>query len=143
MIKIKIYSIGKTKEAWLDEAFEEYLKRLQPWCQVECIWLKNDEQLIAAVLKESMVICLQQTGVEHDSSHFAQSLSQWVEKGGARLTFVIGGPEGLPLQILSNYPPSSYLSLSRMTFTHQITRLVLIEQIYRAFTILHGVPYNK
>ncbi|NGX57474.1 MAG: Ribosomal RNA large subunit methyltransferase H [Chlamydiae bacterium] len=140
MIKIKILSIGKTKESWLDTAMGEYFKRLKGQVEFECQWAKSDEQLIQLVEKESSVICLDPAGKEMDSPEFSTFFEKKVEEGGARLTFVIGGAEGLPRSLKDKF---SLLSLSRLTFTHQLIRLVLVEQIYRAFTLMKGIPYHK
>jgi 23S rRNA (pseudouridine1915-N3)-methyltransferase len=139
MYKIKIFSVGKTKEAWLETAFEEYVKRLKPWTVIECSWFKNDEQLIQAVEKEDSVIALDPQGQQYDSVAFAHHVDVLLEKGGSRLTFVIGGADGLPVVLKKN----PIISFSKMTFTHQLTRLVLIEQLYRTYTILNDTPYHK
>lgn len=140
MIKLKILSVGKTKEKWLEEAFSEYVKRLKPLLQIECLWSKDNFQLIDWAHKEPSIICLDPAGRLFSSEDFSAFLSQEIEKGGSRLAFVIGGADGLPSQLKQNYP---LISLSPMTFTHQMTRLVLIEQIYRALEIQKGSNYHK
>jgi 23S rRNA (pseudouridine1915-N3)-methyltransferase len=140
MHKIKIASVGKTKESWLEEAFNEYVKRLRPSAAIECVWFKTDDQLETGIAEDSQVICLDPGGREVDSVQFANQLEDALLKGGSRLTFVIGGAEGLTPALRKNYP---LLRLSKMTFTHQITRLILIEQLYRAFSILKNTPYHK
>jgi 23S rRNA (pseudouridine1915-N3)-methyltransferase len=140
MLKLKILSVGKTKEKWLEDACDEYLKRLKPIVQIDFLWAKDTSQLIEWVKKEQSYICLDPAGRLMDSvelSHFF--MSQW-EKGGSRLTLIIGGAEGLPKEIKQN---ATLISLSPLTFTHQITRLVLIEQIYRATEIDKGTQYHK
>lgn len=139
MLKLKLISVGKTKEEWLDDAIEEYVKRLKPSLAIEFLWVKNDEQLIAAVEKESGVICLDANGQQMNSEQFAAFVNKKFEDNGSRLTLVIGGAEGLPAK-LKTYP---LISLSLMTMTHQIVRLVLMEQLYRAFEILKGTKYHK
>ena len=140
MIKIKILSVGKTKETWLTDAIDEYLKRLTPVATIEFVWAKNDEQLISFIEQESDIVCLDAQGSLMTSEEFAGFLIKQLESHGSRLTLVIGGSDGLPGNIKAKYP---LISLSRMTFTHQITRLVLIEQIYRAFEIWRGSKYHK
>lgn len=139
MLKLKLISVGKTKEEWLDAAIDEYTKRLKPVMAIEFLWVKNDEQLIAAVEKESGVVCLDAAGKQMTSEQFANFIGKSFEDNGSRLTLVIGGAEGLPPK-LKNYP---LISLSLMTMTHQIVRLVLMEQMYRAFEILKGSKYHK
>ncbi|MBA3722165.1 MAG: 23S rRNA (pseudouridine(1915)-N(3))-methyltransferase RlmH [Parachlamydiaceae bacterium] len=140
MLKLKILSIGKTKETWLEDALSEYVKRLKPNLIIEWVWVKDNAQLIEYADKEPLVICLDPAGQMYTSEQFASFLEQQWEKGGSRLTFVIGGAEGLPQQLKSNY---ALISLSPLTFTHQITRLVLIEQVYRTIEIKKGTQYHK
>lgn len=138
MIKIKIASVGKTKEKWLDQALNEYIKRLKPSASVECIWLKDDDQLVNFTGKDC--ICLDVKGTMMCSEEFSTYLHKRVVEGGSRAAFVIGGPDGLP-PVLRNHPLR--ISLSPLTMTHQLVRLLLLEQIYRAFEILKGSPYHK
>jgi len=140
MIKIKIFSVGKSKEPWLETALDEYAKRLTGQMGISFVWAKNDEQLIQFTEKEGQAICLDPAGKELDSVDFSKFFQKEIESSGARLTFVIGGAEGLPKRLKKQHP---LISLSRLTFTHQLTRLVLIEQLYRAFTLIQGIPYHK
>lgn len=140
MYKIKILTIGKTKETWLETALAEYYKRLKTTAQIEFILAKEDHHLLSLVEKEPLVIGLDAGGILMKSEAFSTYLMEKLEQGGARLTFVIGGAEGLP-QVLKTKCP--LVSLSSLTFTHQIVRLVLVEQIYRAFEINKNSPYHK
>lgn len=140
MLKIKIFSIGKTREKWLEDAIEEYTIRLKPILTCEWILAKNDSDLTQLVTKENRVICLDPKGKLMTSEEFAAFVQTNVEEGGSRLSFVIGGADGLPDSLKKNHP---LLSLSPLTFTHQLTRLILIEQLYRSFEILKGSPYHK
>lgn len=140
MIKLKILSVGKTKEAWLDQAIEEYVKRLKGVVEFEFIWAKDNQQLITLAQKESHIICLDPTGRQYTSEEFAQFFDEQCTKGGARLSIIIGGANGLPPELKAS---SLLVSLSLLTLTHQITRLVLIEQVYRALEIKRGSPYHK
>ncbi len=141
MLKLKIISIGKTKEEWLQAAIDEYVKRLSPILQFEFIWVKNNDQLRETLEKENSVICLDAAGKLFDSSEkFAEFLQAQFIESKSRLTIAIGGAEGLPDNIKARY---RCISLSPLTMTHQIVRLVLIEQIYRAFEIAKGTKYHK
>jgi 23S rRNA (pseudouridine1915-N3)-methyltransferase len=140
MLKLRILSVGKTKEAWLDQAIEEYVKRLQGIIHFEFIWAKDNQQLLNLTQKESTLICLDPMGKHYSSEEFAHFFDAQCLKGGCRLAWVIGGAEGLPAELRKK---PTLLSLSSLTFTHQITRLVLIEQIYRAIEINRGSPYHK
>lgn len=140
MIRIKLISVGKVKEAWLQEALEDYVKRLQSVAEVDFQWVKDDKQLVEAIAKESFFITLDSTGQQFNSEEFSGLVQKLLEKQGPRLTWVIGGPEGLPNELRGHNPT---VSLSKMTFTHQMARLLLLEQIYRAFEIARGSPYHK
>lgn len=141
MHKIRILSIGKTKESWLEEAINEYLKRLQSKAELEFVWFKSNEQLLTAANKESNLVCLDATGQQFNSEQFSSFLMKKLESGGSRLSIIIGGAEGLPPSLKNSNTP--LISLSLLTFTHQTIRLILIEQIYRAFEIAKGSKYHK
>ncbi|MGK5595361.1 MAG: 23S rRNA (pseudouridine(1915)-N(3))-methyltransferase RlmH [Parachlamydiaceae bacterium] len=139
MLRIKVLSTGKTKEKWLEEAIQEYLKRLSPILSIDFIFFKSDMQLEAQAAKEHSLICLDPNGPLLTSESFSNLLHSSLIKGGSRLTFVIGGPDGLT-EGLKKYP---LISFSKMTFTHQICRLILVEQIYRATELEKGSKYHK
>ncbi len=134
MHHIKILTIGKTKEAWLADALSEYEKRLIPHAKLTLELVRTDDALVQKATQESNLICLDPAGQSHTSESFAALIATH-----SRHTFVIGGADGLP-PALRTYP---LLSLSPLTFTHQITRLILYEQIYRAFEINRGSSYHK
>ncbi len=140
MQKLKVISVGKTKQKWLDDAIKEYIKRLSQTLEMEFIWAKDDDGLIKLVNKEDNVVCLDPQGKMYTSEQFSEFILDRFEKGGSRLSLVIGGAEGLPPEFKLKHP---LISLSKMTFTHQCTRLILIEQIYRAFEISRGSKYHK
>jgi 23S rRNA (pseudouridine1915-N3)-methyltransferase len=141
MYKIKIFSIGKTKEAWLSDAISEYEKRLKTIMPIDWIFAKNNAQLTAFLEKESPFIALVPSAKEVTSRQFASHIHLWLERFGSRLNFVIGGAEGIPSQIEGK--AFQRLSLSKLTFTHQIARLILVEQLYRAGEIQKGSEYHK
>ncbi len=139
MLVIRIIFIGKTKESWLKEALREYQERLRGELRVEWIEVRDNEKLIAQV--ERGAVLLDPAGKLMESERFTDYLYKKIEAGGARLTLVIGGPDGLPTELRS--AGHDLLSLSPMTLTHQMTRLLLLEQIYRATQIRGGRPYHK
>ncbi len=141
MYRIKIFSIGKTKKSWLTSAISEYEKRLKAIMPIEWIFAKNNEQLRTFLEKESSFITLVPSAKELCSELFAKELYLHLEHCGSRVTFVIGGAEGIPQDLIEKALVS--LSLSRLTFTHQIARLILIEQIYRATEIHKRSEYHK
>ncbi len=136
MFKVKVLTIGKCKEEWLEQALAEYEKRLKGRMAVEWLIAKDDEQLIEWVEEESYV-ALDPNGKLLKSEELAERMIQW----GLRLNFVIGGAKGLPKEIIRK--AQFVWSLSPLTFTHQITRLILIEQLYRGTEIERGSQYHK
>ncbi|MEI8328760.1 MAG: 23S rRNA (pseudouridine(1915)-N(3))-methyltransferase RlmH [Chlamydiia bacterium] len=141
MFKIKIITVGKTKESWLQEATEEYHKRIKHHILIEWVLCKSSEHLQTCLEKESDFLCLDPTGMQLTSEDFSTFLFSHLEKAGARMTLVIGGAEGLCQDIKKR--ALALISLSRMTLTHQMTRLILLEQIYRALEIRKGSGYHK
>ena len=141
MYRIKIFTIGKAKEPWLSEALEEYTDRLKASACIEWVLAKDNAQLVQLVGKEKSFVCLDPHGKLLDSPAFSRELLRLLSEGGSRLSFVIGGAEGIPDSIKSR--AAKLFSLSPLTFTHQMTRLILLEQIYRAFEIDKGSPYHK
>lgn len=155
---IKFLCVGKITEPSLQEAIEDYLKRLRRYTSVEYREIKaekrkkteNDlqvrrreyERLRQAIGPQELVIALDEHGSVHSSLEFSQLLAQYQEHGEVKtVTFVIGGATGFAEEFLRK--AQVVLSLSRMTFPHQLCRLILVEQIYRAYTILAGEPYHK
>lgn len=130
MFKIKIFVDRPCKESWLKEALLEYEKRLKPYSLIE--W-KSWEDL--SLEKEWIALDIQ--GDMLDSVALSKKLLSF----GARLNFVIGGPEGIPQEILTK--AKWRLSFSRLTFTNQMARILLLEQIYRSFEIDRNSPYHK
>lgn len=140
MLKIRLISIGKTKESWLDAGIQEYVTRLKSTVQFEFIWAKDNQQLIEIAKKESGIICLDPEGMMMNSETFSKFLQESWEKEGSRLTIIIGGHDGLPAELKKK---GKLLSLSQLTFTHQMTRIIILEQIYRALEIQKGSSYHK
>jgi 23S rRNA (pseudouridine1915-N3)-methyltransferase len=136
MFKVKIIAVGRTKEAWLEMGIAEYEKRLQGRLALEWLLAKDDKSLFAYCRKEPLLIALDVQGELLSSVGFSEKLTQL-----GRTAFVIGGPDGLPADILKE---ARFLwSLSPLTFTNQMARLILVEQLYRALEIASGSPYHK
>lgn len=141
MIRIKILSVGKTHEPWLEEGLEMYAVRMTPWASFDFLWFKDVAQLEKAMQHEKSVILLDPQGAHLDSLAFCDWMFREVEKSGSRLAFAIGPAEGFTEALKRQYP--QMISLSKLTFTHQLARLVLMEQIFRAFEIKKGSHYHK
>ena len=159
-MKIKIYAIGHLKEAYLKQGINEYLERLKPYTQIEIIEVndesvvdnpnlkdiesvKNKEgQKILKLLKNNeYLIGLDLVKKQPTSEEFAKYLEEKFVLGGANLSFVIGGSYGLSDELKNRC--NDRLALTNMTFVHQLTRLILLEQIYRAFKINRYEVYHK
>lgn len=135
MLKIKIFSPGKTKDEWLSTALAEYEKRLSKDLSIE--WIYGYQGLE----KEHSYLCLDPQGESFTSPAFSKFLYKKFEESGSRLTIVIGESEGIPEEIKEK--ANRLISFSPLTFTHQMTRLILLEQLYRAVQIEKGSAYHK
>jgi len=141
MYILTIYTVGKIKEHWLLEGIHEYEKRLKPYLSIEWILAKQEEQLPLLLKKIPSYLCLDPLGKDFSSEEFSFFLHEALEKGGSRLHLVIGGPSGLIPEVKSK--AAGLLSLSPLTFPHQLTRLILVEQVYRAIEIRKGTRYAR
>ena len=149
-LQVKIRIVGRKNggEKWLDQSYSTYETRLKPTnLDVTTHWHKNDDDLLkniqADISKNHKVILLDPLGKMCTSEVFSDQMYDWLEVGGSRLTFCIGGAEGLPKELREDTKKSDMLSLSSLTFTHQFARILLMEQIYRASEIRRGSGYHK
>jgi len=138
---VKILTVGKCKDSYLLEGIAEYEKRLKPFATIQWIVAKTDKELAQLVSKESSYVCLDLSGKMYDSPTFSKTLFTMLEKEKSRATFVIGGFEGLDKDIVKKSLFS--ISLSPLTFTSQMVRLIFIEQLYRAFQIQQNKKYHR
>jgi 23S rRNA (pseudouridine1915-N3)-methyltransferase len=155
-VKIKVICIGKTGKSFLIEGEKEYLKRLQhyiPCEKIEIPDLKNaknlsEDQVKVAEGKEILtkletsdhVFVLDEKGKEYTSEQFSEFLQNRFNMGGKTIVFVIGGAYGFSEEVYQR--ANAKIALSKMTFSHQMIRMIFFEQIYRAMTILKGEPYH-
>lgn len=143
---IKIICVGKIKESFYRDAIMEYKKRLDKYHKVEIIEvmdsnINQEKELILKKIRErDYIITMEIDGKELDSIEFADFIDKSLIRN-SNITFIIGGSNGLhdDIKKLSNYA----LSFSKMTFPHQLFRVILLEQIYRAFKIIHNESYHK
>lgn len=156
-MNLELLFIGKTREPYLAEAIEDFRKRLSHYVRLEIKTLKEkrgrggsgDRQvkelegdiLLQAKSAASLLVALDLNGKQVSSEDLAQQLTQWEQQGRQAVTFVIGGPLGLADVVVEK--ADLVLSLSRMTFTHEMSRFILLEQLYRAYTIKGGEKYHK
>ena len=155
-MKIRIIALGKIKEKFLKEGIDEFLKRLTPYASVEVVELspveikdeqvekalkEESEKILAHIKQDSYVITLEIQGKQLSSEEFASKINEITISGVGDLVFVIGSSCGLAPEVSAR--ANFKLSFSKMTFLHQFARLILVEQIYRAFKILKHETYHK
>lgn len=159
-MRIKIYAIGKIKEDYLKLGINEYLKRIKPYTEIEIIEVndepikenpsqkeieivknKEGEKVLKLLKKNEYLISLDLDKKQLKSGEFAEFLNEKFVLGQSNISFVIGGSYGLSDELKNRANDS--ISLSKMTFLHQMTRLILLEQIYRAFKINRNETYHK
>lgn len=160
-MKIKLIVVGKLKEKYWQNAEAEYLKRLKPYCKINIIELKEhsgkdnigDKEKSILLEREfcniqkhitgdDTVYCLDVHGQQTSSEMLAQYFSEFNQNGSTKnLVIIIGGPAGLSQNLRKR--ANKLLSMSLMTFTHQMARVIIVEQIYRAHKIITNEPYHK
>lgn len=159
-MNIQIIAVGKLKEKYLKQGIDEYFKRLSSYAKVDIVELpdekapeqaspqemeqiknKEGERILAKLPPDAYAIALAIEGNMKSSEEFAQSLDRLATYGKSKIAFIIGGSLGLSSAVLKR--ADEKLSFSKMTFPHQLMRLILLEQIYRAFRINRGEPYHK
>lgn len=159
-VNITVLSVGKLKEKYLKQGIDEYVKRLSTYAKVEIVEVadekapehlsvqemeqikaKEGERLLAKIPHDAYTIALAIEGTMKSSEQFAQRLDKLATYGKSKVVFIIGGSLGLSRQVTQR--ADELLSFSKMTFPHQLMRLILLEQIYRAFRINRGEPYHK
>lgn len=159
-MKITVIAVGKIKEKFYQEAIGEYSKRLSRYCRLELIQVadektpdgasraleeqikdKEGERILANIREGSFVVALAIDGVMADSVELSAQIEKWGVSGVSQIIFVIGGSLGLSGAVLKR--ADWKLSFSKMTFPHQLMRVILLEQIYRSYRIIQGEPYHK
>lgn len=146
-MKIKIAWIGKTKEPAIASLTDEYMKRISRYAQVEGLALRDEADLLAKFGKEaktaakSILVLMDSRGKEFSSQQFAKFLGDYQDRNPLPLVFAIGGADGFAAETRS--AAANVISLGKMTLPHELARVVLLEQVYRAFAILKGHPYHS
>ena len=159
-MKITVITVGKIKEKYLKDAIAEYSKRLSKYCKLEIIEVadektpdnasevvedsirsKEAERILKYVKDDAYVITLEIGGKQLSSEELADKIDKLGIQGTSHIIFIIGGSIGLGKEVLtkSNYA----LSFSKMTFPHQLMRVILLEQVYRSYRIISNEPYHK
>ena len=155
-MKIVLITIGKTNEKYLIDGISNYQKRLKHYINFEMteivnikntknlseveLMKKEGELIIKQIQSSDHLVLLDDKGKDFTSPKFAQKLQQWMISGKKRLVFVVGGAYGFSEEVYQR--GNEKISLSKMTFSHQMVRLFFVEQIYRGYTILNNEPYH-
>ena len=159
-MKITVITVGKVKEKYLRDAIAEYAKRLSRYCKLEIIEVadektpdqasetveeqirdKEGERILKHIRDDMYVVTLEINGKMLSSEELADKINMLGIRGQSSVAFVIGGSIGLGREVLKR---SDYaLSFSKMTFPHQLMRVILLEQVYRSYRIINGEPYHK
>ena len=159
-MKITLVTVGKIKEKFFEDAIKEYSKRLSRYCKLEILQVadektpegaseavelqikeKEGQRILSLIRDDAYVIALAIEGKMLDSEELAERIEKLGVSGISQIVFVIGGSLGLSAQVMKRADYA--LSFSRMTFPHQLMRVVLLEQIYRSYRIMNLQPYHK
>jgi len=159
-LQIEVLAVGKIKENYLKKGIEEYLKRLQPYAKLNIIEIseeklpsnpspkdeeevknKEGDRILARLKEDTFIAVLDKDGDMPTSEGLAEKLQQLMVSGKSHLTIIIGGSLGLPDRVLKR--ADIRLSFGKLTYPHQLMRLIVLEQIYRCFKIIRGEPYHK
>lgn len=159
-MKLTILCVGKIKEKFYRDAVEEYCRRLSRYCRVEILEVEDEktpdrastaqenqireregERLLAKLREDACIITLEISGKKMDSVAFSGLLERAFTEGGSHVQLVIGGSLGLCEKVCQK--ADYHISFSDMTFPHQLMRVILCEQLYRGFRIMHNEPYHK
>lgn len=159
-MRISLICVGKLKEKYLTAGVEEYVKRLGRYCNLEIFELADEktpdhssdaleeiikqregERILKVIKEDSYCIALAIEGVQLTSEQLAQKIDALGVSGTSHISLIIGGSLGLSKEVLARVDYK--LSFSKMTFPHQLMRMILLEQIYRAYRIIHKQPYHK
>ncbi|AVR00933.1 23S rRNA (pseudouridine(1915)-N(3))-methyltransferase RlmH [Oceanobacillus iheyensis] len=159
-MKITLVSVGKLKEKYLKQGIQEYMKRLSAYAKVDIVEVadekapenmsdaemlevkrKEGERILSHITQDTYVITLEINGKMLSSEQLAAKMDELATYGKSKIAFVIGGSLGMSEDVQKRSDLA--LSFSKMTFPHQVMRLILLEQVYRAFRINRGEPYHK
>jgi len=153
-MRIRVIWTGKTKDAHLRALVADYFERLSHFarCEVsefresgapdEKTGIDRDSKRISDGLREGAInVLLDPSGTEWSSQDLAETIQRWQDSGTKEVAFIVGGPNGVSQELTAR--ANKRWSLTRLTLTHEMARVLLLEQLYRAYTIIHGLPYQK
>ncbi len=155
-MKIHFITIGTKMPSWVEQGYKEYAQRLTGECQLKAVEIqmekrgknpdinrlkqKEGEKILAAIPKGALVVALEVTGKHWTTEELATNLESWMH-GGRDVALIVGGPDGLSQECLQRADVK--WSLSKLTFPHPLVRVVVAEQIYRAYTVTKNHPYHR
>ncbi len=152
-MRLRVIWTGKTRDAHTKALIDNYQKRLSHFVKCEVVELREssgsdrlgidkDSKRISDGLHDAAInVLLSPEGTEWTSKELAEQVRRWQDGGTKEVTFIVGGPSGVSEELSSR--ADKHWSLSRLTLTHELARVLLMEQLYRAYTIIHGLPYQK
>jgi len=140
-VKLAVVAVGKLKEAWVQEGCAEYAKRVRGKLPLELVEVKDDAELVHKIPPRYKLWALDERGRELASEELAASLNKAMNGGEQGIALVIGGADGLPKELVAR--ADFVWSLGRATLPHRLARLIVLEQLYRALSILRGEPYHR
>ena len=153
-MRLRVIWTGKTRDAHLRALIDDYLERLSHFARCEIsefressgsekkLGIDKDSKRISDGLHDGAInVVLDPEGVEWTSPQLAKEIQGWQDSGTKEVAFIVGGPNGVSAELSAR--AGKRWSLSRLTLTHEMSRVVLLEQLYRAYTIIHGLPYQK
>ena len=153
-MRVRLIWTGKTRDARLRALIDEYLKRLSHFARSEVTELrespapgtkagidKDSKRISGRLPSGAATVLLDPNGIQLSSEELAEQIKRWENSGTKEVVFIVGGPNGVSPELSSQVVQR--WSLSRLTLTHEMARVVVLEQLYRAYTIIHGLPYQK
>ena len=152
-MRLRIFWLGKTRDSRLRELIDDYVDRLSHFARVDITELreggrtdragidKDLKRISDALPPNATLVALDPGGVEWTSEELAAQVQKWEISGTKEVALLIGGPNGLSSSLISR--ADKCWSLTRLTLTHEMARVLMLEQLYRAYTIIHGLPYQK
>ena len=153
-MRLRVIWTGKTRDAHLRALIDNYSKRLSHFVRCEVSEFrespaaekqqgidKDSKRILDGLHEGAINILLDPKGTEWTSEQLAKEIQRWQDSGVKEVSFIVGGPNGVSVELSAR--ASKRWSLSRLTLTHEMSRVVLLEQLYRAYTIIHGLPYQK
>jgi len=154
-MKIRLLMLGKNKDAYIGDGVADFSKKISPYCELDLVYLRDErvhddvhkilekeaDTILEAIHPDELIIVLDDQGKSFDTEHLAGYFTKLKDQGTGKICCIIGSSHGLSERIIKK--AHLLLSLSPLTMNHQIVRLVLLEQLYRVFTILRGMKYHK